>query len=570
MAPEQHEQERLSFALEQSISASYIGISATLVLALAAALGTGAVAAAAWAVLMVSILVLRGWVLRRAVTRLGEPGGPAQANKDFTLSTVVLAFTIGSLPAIAFPGMTLELRMVVTVFLCLWCCAAMASLGLTPRLFTVYLLLVLGGLAVGWARTEMPGARYTAVAMVLYMVVLRAFSHNFTRRIVEGMAIRAENDALVRQLSAANEAKTRFIMAASHDLRQPLHAISYLGGVLARARDPADVRSANEALTAAVEGLNKLFSAILDLSRIDSGAVRMHPVSFKLDGLVAQLDSEYRTLCVASGRRWECQVEAATALTDPVLLERVLRNLLDNAMKHGGDGMVRLAVERRGDEVVITVSDNGPGIPLESRSRVFDEFYRGNETGPPGLGLGLSIVRRLVDRLGCRVVIDFTDAQTQSGAAISVHIPQGSALLEEATPALPGHGSADEEDVSGLAVLVIDDDATVLHATRALLVQWGCRVATCGRGDVLDEVVAGLGPLDVAVVDYRLDGGRNGLDLVEGVRDRHPGMGVVMVTGESDPQVLDQLAESGLPVLEKPVSPRDLRRTLALFKAADA
>jgi signal transduction histidine kinase len=151
---------------------------------------------------------------------------------------------------------------------------------------------------------------------------------------------------LVRQLSAANEAKTRFIMAASHDLRQPLHAISYLGGVLARARDPADVRNANEALTTAVEGLNKLFSAILDLSRIDSGTVRTHPMSFKVDGLVTQLDAEYRALCVASGRRWECQVEPATALSDPALLERVLRNLLDNAMKHGGSGLVRLAVFR--------------------------------------------------------------------------------------------------------------------------------------------------------------------------------------------------------------------------------
>ena len=567
MAAEELEQQRLGFALEQSITASYIGISASAVLALVAATGMGPAPAAAWGLLMVTILVLRARMLRRASVRLDQPGGLPRAHRDFAVSTVMLALAIGVLPGLGFSGMTLELRMVVTVFLCCWCCAAMASLGLTPRLYTAYLVLVLGGLSIGWLRSDAPEGRYTALALLLYIVVLRAFSHNFTRRIAEGMAIRAENVALVRQLSAANEAKTRFIMAASHDLRQPLHAISYLGGVLARARDPADVRSANEALTAAVEGLNKLFSAILDLSRIDSGAVRTHPVSFKIDGLVAQLDSEYRALCVASGRRWECQVESATALSDPALLERVLRNLLDNAMKHGGSGLVRLAVRRREDEVVVTVSDDGPGIPEESRVRVFDEFYRGNEAGAPGLGLGLSIVRRLADRLGCRITMAFTDPATQSGASISVHIPRGTEVPDETTATLLGH-PADDEDVSGLAVLVIDDDATVLHATRALLAQWGCRVATCRRDDDLDEVLAAFGAPDVALVDYRLNGASSGLDVVAGVREQHPGMGVVMVTGESDPQVLDQLADAGLPVLEKPVSPRELRLTLALFKSA--
>lgn len=570
MGPDELEQQRLAFALEQSITASYIGISATVVLALASVSGMGTMPAVAWGLLMVTILLFRARMLRRASAQLVLPGGLPRAHKDFALSTVLLAFTIGALPALGLPGMTMELKMVVTVFLCCWCCAAMASLGLTPRLYTIYLVLVLGGLSIGWARSQLRDAWYTVVALLLYIVVLRAFSHNFTRRIAEGMAIRAENAALVRQLSAANEAKTRFIMAASHDLRQPLHAISYLGGVLARARDPADVRSANEALAGAVEGLNKLFSAILDLSRIDSGAVRTHPVSFRVDGLIAQLETEYRALCAASGRRWECRVESATALTDPALLERVLRNLLDNAMKHGGNGLVRLDVRPHEAEVSITVSDDGPGIPEESRARVFDEFYRGNEAGPPGLGLGLSIVRRLADRLGCRVTIDFTDAQKQSGTTIAVHVPRGTQAPEDAMPPLPGQAGADEEDVSGLAVLVIDDDATVLHATRALLEQWGCRVGTCGRGDVLGEVIARLGPPDVALVDYRLEGGLGGLDVVAGVRERHPGMGVVMVTGESDPAVLDQLAEAGLPVLEKPVSPRELRLTLALFKATDA
>ncbi len=567
MAREELEQQRVAFGLEQGITASSVGVGATLILALVAAPATGALRAGAWAMLMIAILLMRKRVLTQAKALLAQPGGMKRAKQDFTVSSLVLAFALGVLPAVGLPSMTVELRMVLTVFLCCWACAAMASLGVSPRLYTAFLVLVLGGLAVGWARSRLPQAPYSLAGILLYILVLRAFSKNFNRRIAEGIAIRAENAELVRQLSAANEAKTRFIMAASHDLRQPLHAISYLGGVLARARDPEDMRSANEALTTAVAGLNKLFSAILDLSRIESGTVRTHRVAFDVDALVSQLDAEYRALCVAAGRRWECQVESATALSDPALLERVLRNLLDNAMKHGGHGLVRLAAWPRAQEVVITVSDTGPGIPEEARARVFDEFYRVNESGgPPGLGLGLSIVRRLVDRLGCRIAMDYTDPVARTGTTMTLHVPRASAPADAPPPA-PSH-AAGEEDVAGLAVLVIDDDHTVLHATRALLSQWDCRVAICADAASLRRAMEEFGAPDVALVDFQLGGDVSGLDLVAEVRARYPEMGVVMVTGESDEKVLDQLAESGLPVLEKPVSPRELRLTLSLFKAA--
>jgi signal transduction histidine kinase len=566
LAPEELEQQRIAFALEQGLIAARIAVPAAAILAAAAWPGIG-MGALAWAGLTATVLLVRNRFLAKASVMVQAPQGIAPARRVLVVSSLILAFTLALLPALGFPHMSHETRLVLTLFCCCWYCAGMASLGVSPPLYTAYLTIAMGGLALGWLRSGAADTWYIVAVLLLYAMVLRAFAKNIARRITEGIAIRAENAELVRQLSAANEAKTRFIMSASHDLRQPLHAISYLGGVLARARDAEDVRNANEALTAAVEGLNKLFSAILDLSRIESGAVRTHPVSFKVDALVAQLDAEYRALCVAAGRRWESQVESAMALSDPALLERIVRNLLDNALKHGGAGMVRLSVLRREDEVLITVSDTGPGIPPHERGRVFDEFYRVNDgSGQPGLGLGLSIVRRLVDRLGCRLEVDYTDRVAQRGTSMSLHVPRGDdAAVDPADKRGPPAG---EEDVSGLAVLVIDDDGVVLGATRSLLTQWNCRVATCSKVQGLDQLLDDFGPPDVALVDYQLGAELNGLELAARVRSRYPEMGVVMVTGESDQKVLEQLAESGLPVLEKPVSPRELRLTLSLFKAA--
>jgi CheY-like chemotaxis protein/anti-sigma regulatory factor (Ser/Thr protein kinase) len=398
----------------------------------------------------------------------------------------------------------------------------------------------------------------------MYGLVLRSFSVGFSRRVQEGIAIRAENAELVRQLSMANEAKTRFIMAASHDLRQPLHAISLLGGVLSRAQTPEDARGARDALEAAVNGLNTLFSAILDLSRLESGTVRVNAVPFELDLLIARLDAEYRALCVSAGRRWECQVERAVGLSDVALVERILRNLLDNAIKHGGQGAVRLAVAV-GHDIAITVSDTGPGIPLAERDRVFEEFYRVRDGAQPGLGLGLSIVKRLAGILGCKLAITFTNEAARTGTSITLSVPAAPPMA-----ALPRGPLREDElpDVAGLAILVMDDEPAVLDATRSLLSQWACRVGVCRGPQEADAALQALGAApDVALIDYRLGPDLSGLDAIAGVRERHPEMGIVVVTGESDEAVRARLAESGFPVLEKPVSPEELRLTLALFRS---
>lgn len=567
MAPEEARRDQLAFALAQAARAANIGLGAVALIAIMAATETTSTLAALWAAGTGGTLLLRNVLLRHFIRTFDQPGGEDAARRAMIASTLGLAGMLGLLPLLGFSDMGIELRLLITLFYCCWCAAGMASLGVYAHLYTSYLAVVLGSVAWGWFRADSDEAVYVASGLVMFGLVLYSFSRNFALRIAEGIAIRAENAELVRKLSMANEAKTRFIMSASHDLRQPLHAISLLGGVLSRAQDPEDARNAREALEGAVRGLNTLFSAILDLSKIEGGTVRAARVPAAVDQLVARLDPEYRTLCLSMGRRWECQVERAVASTDVILLERMLRNVLDNALKHGGQGAVRLTVAAQPQEVMITVSDTGPGIAVEERERVFDEFYRvgDGDRAPAGLGLGLSIVRRLAGLLGCRLAIGFTDPAARTGTCFSLWLPAAEMPSEWIADAARGP-QADEPDVQGLRILVLDDEQPLLDATRALLRQWACEVAVCRDPRELDAALAQLGPPDVALVDYRLGPHVLGLQAIQPVREKYPDMGVVVVTGESDEAVLASLAESGLPVLEKPASPEELRLTLALFK----
>jgi two-component system, sensor histidine kinase len=546
-------------ALQQAMAAGRVGMAGACLVAALVSPGLGYGAAAGWAALLCAYLLWRDRLLNRTLAALDRAPG-ADAWLPLIGSTVGLGSLLGLFGATTVLDVAHEYRLLLTMVLCCWCAAAMASLGFSARLYAAYLAAVLGPLALAWVFTDAPGRLPIAASLVLFGLVLQVFSLNFARRVQEGIAIRAENAELVRQLAAANEAKTRFLLAASHDLRQPLHAIGLMGAGLLRLQDPQEIRDLCRTLAATVQNLNALFSSILDVSRLDSGDVRIALLDVPLDRLLSQLDSEYRALCLAQGRRWECQVEQAAVRTDPAQLERLLRNLLDNALKHGGDGAVRLAVARAGTQVQLTVADTGPGIPPPERARVFDEFYRmGNSAS--GLGLGLSIVRRLADRLGARLELGWTDPQQRRGACFTLSLPavEGGAaapMLEE-----------EPVDLAGLRILLLDDQEEVLAAAQALLRSWGCQVAACRSALDLAPALAELGEPDVALVDYQLANGESGVAAIAGVQERFPGMGTLVVTGESDPARIAALQDVGL-VLRKPLAPEALQRALAGIRRA--
>jgi len=358
-----------------------------------------------------------------------------------------------------------------------------------------------------------------------------------------------------RQLELANLARSRFLAAASHDLRQPLHTLSlYSAALKLHASDGATGEIATH-INKALASLSALVDSLLDISKLDAGAVQPEPQSVSLKTLVERIEADYRPL--ANGKGLEFHIAAADVLveTDPVLLERLVRNLVDNAFKYTATGNVTLAAEPDEEVVRISVRDTGPGIPLPERERIFEEFY---QIGNPerdrvqGLGLGLAIVQRISQLLGLQLELE---SEPGRGSIFTVTVPLAmERRAASRAPAVPAAAAARLLD--GARVLVIDDEPEVRAGMRTLLEQLGCRVAACSGYADAERLIEldGLEDVHVIVSDFRLRQHESGIDTVRRLRARLGNVPALLVSGDTAPERLREAQSSGLPLLHKPVS----------------
>ena len=360
------------------------------------------------------------------------------------------------------------------------------------------------------------------------------------------------------ELELANQAKSRFLRAASHDLRQPMHALGlFVAQLNERVGDPQTRRIAAQA-AAAVTALQELLDAILDISRLDAGVIAPRVSDFAVNSLLDHLDTGFAPEAAAKGLRLCVVPSRLIVRSDPVLLERILLNLAANALRYTERGGVVIGCRRRGDHVRIEVWDTGVGIAPEQQQAIFQEFY---QVGNPerdrhkGLGLGLAIVARLARLIGCRIELS---SRPGEGSVFAIEVPRGK------TPAAPSAAEligVTTDTLRGAFVLIVDDDALVREAMHGLFAQWGCEVAIAANGDeAMAELERHDRLPDALLCDYLLPGGGSGTDII---RHLHAAAGIAipaaLISGDTAPETLQDAKSSGFPILPKPVAPAKLR-----------
>ena len=385
---------------------------------------------------------------------------------------------------------------------------------------------------------------------------------------IENARLFDELQEKTRQLELANTYKARFLAAASHDLRQPLHALNLFVAQLHAESEPAERSRLVTRIDAAVSAMNELFNALLDMSKLDAGMLEVNLTDFPVERLFKQMETTFAGAAREKGLGLSVSSSRAWVRSDFILLERILLNLVSNAVRYTARGGIVIGCHRRGERLRLDVQDSGPGIPEDQQRNIFREFYQlaGPEPGQRGgLGLGLAIVDRLCRLLDHPVEVESTPGK---GSRFSISVPLAAERtgLAEA-PVSPARAS---DPVAGKLIVVIDDDALVLDGMRGILRSWGCSVVSAASDT---EVLAELREMgrrpDAVVSDYRLGGGTTGIDAIERLRGA---MGAAipafLISGDTSPERLRDARVSGYDLLHKPVPPMALRAMLnRLLKA---
>lgn len=417
---------------------------------------------------------------------------------------------------------------------------------------------------------------YLAMGSVtlVFMLSLYFFSRNLNRSLVETLRLRFENAELVKELRQqkeeaehANNAKSKFLAAASHDLRQPLHALSLFTSVLDEAVKTPKVRHVIEQINTSVNALQGLFNALLDISRLDAGVMRSEKINFDLKPLLSKLLNEYTPLADEKKLKLSSLTSSHVVYSDPLLLEQILRNYISNAIRYSGQGEIKVLCTAKEDKIIIQVIDTGIGIPGDQLQTIFEEFHQlGNpeRDRTKGLGLGLAIVRRTAKLLQHPINVV---SEPGKGSTFEIIVETGDVneSVEDA-PVSSFESKAGENQE--ILVVVIDDEVSVREGMQALLTSWGCNVVTASdQEQALNALRQQRKVPDAIIADYRLRENKTGIDAIHAIHSEfNAEISALIVTGDTAIEHLRNVSHSGFQVLHKPVAPLKLRTYLENIK----
>jgi len=441
-------------------------------------------------------------------------------------------------------------------------------------LYYVYVIPIFSALIITFAIQDTLTSITLAVLMAWSLIFQLTFSRMLNRTMRSEMRLRYEGYALADELQkkteqaqAATLAKSRFLAAANHDLRQPLHALSLFVDVLKESKSDEERASIIPRIDLSLDALRKLFDALLDMSRLDAKVVKPECSHFDLAELLNALAEEFKVATYKKNLKLKLHARQTIVYSDRLLLERILRNLISNAIRYTDSGGILLSARQRGDRVLLQVWDTGIGIPQESQQEIFVEFqqlHNAHRDRTQGLGLGLALVKRLCHLLDHSLTLNSREGK---GSVFSLCINSGdSKLLQNKNAAAIMH----RWDLDGSRVLVIDDEPEILIAMHTLLSKWGCETIAA---DSLDNAMQKLKEKhivpDLVLSDLRLRDNKTGIEAIDAVRQIYgqsiPG---ILITGDTEPQRINIAKQSGYELLQKPVRPVHLRSVIQHYLTA--
>jgi two-component system, sensor histidine kinase len=420
---------------------------------------------------------------------------------------------------------------------------------------------------------------HVTLGAMLFVFVAAAthFTYGISRTIARAIALRFENIDLIQELrnqtlaaeqareaaEEANVAKSRFLAAAGHDLRQPLHALGFFVDALQEHSLPPDGRVVVTNIRRSVDAMEDLFNSLLDVSRLDAGIVRPRIATIALAPLMERVRLEYDPVARQKNLSLAVAHNSLFVRSDPVLLERIMRNLVANAVRYTDRGRIILGARRNAHSVRIEVWDSGRGIPKDKHREIFQEFRQldnPQRDRRKGLGLGLAIVERLVKLLDHPLELR---SQLGTGSVFVVTVPRG--RREEFVPGEADGQIVVDRDVANSLILVVDDEPDVRASMLALLGRWRCEViAAESCSQMLEKLVSIQRLPDLIVSDYRLKGEENGIEVIARLREEfNAQVPALLITGDTGMEQLREAEESGLHVLHKPLNPSRLRALIA-------
>ncbi|CAN5890555.1 hypothetical protein BH11PSE8_BH11PSE8_16640 [soil metagenome] len=544
-----------------------------------------------WAAGFVVMVALRIW-LWRAFKR-AHPRTPAACMPWLYRSNT------GTLVASAFWGVTGWIFYVfggnlqqtgLIVIIYTYCVVGIPVLAIQPRMYLSYAALCFVPLLVRIASVGDLYHYQLAGELVLIITMTTLLANSYRQALQRAIELKLRSDSLSAQLrvekraaeearvqaeaarqeaEVANRAKTQFFTAASHDLRQPLHAMGLFAEALRQRVHEPEVAQLVNSINESVDALEGLFSELLDITRIDSGGVEVHTEHFAVGDILRKLRLHFEPAAFEKGLALRLRGGARVVQADPLLVERILRNLVSNAIRYTVDGTVLVSARQRGEQVLLQVWDTGPGIREAEQKRVFEEFYQVPGNAAPsvdqrkGLGLGLAIVKRLAELMHAPLTLR---SRAGHGTVFTLTLPIGKAPRASAK-ALPGKGPVGLT-LHGRLIVIVEDEPAVRAGLEVLLQGWGAKIAAFDSVAASQEWALASDPAlvkpDLLIVDFRLENGQTGLEAIKALRARFGrSVPAILVTGSTMTGHEQDAQEHDFHLLIKPVVPNKLRAMIA-------